>query len=186
MQTVKSGWQLIWVISLLNLLLQWMFTIIIFNPATDKWMDTAPRDFCQGSCDPVDCMPIEKRILSIFLSVSERIGLPWTDKEDTQMLFRLLFFFNGEGKYLFSNLDSSLSIVWINMLFVIKSLVFLFVHTVSQANAADTTTNALNVPQVGEKEDKKKKKLNDACFFSQCQMWDYWTNSHCSKLITGW
>lgn len=45
------------------------------------------------------------------------------------------------------------------MLFVIKSLVFLFVHTVSQANAADTTTNALNVPQVGEKEDKKKKKI---------------------------
>lgn len=73
-------------------------------------MDTAPRDFCQGSCDPVDCMPIEKRILSIFLSVSERIGLRWTDKEDTDVVPFALFFY-GEGKYLFSNLDSSLSIV---------------------------------------------------------------------------
>lgn len=56
MQMVHSGWG----DRSLNLLLQWMLTIIIFNPATDKWMDTAPQDFCQGSCDPVDCMPIRK------------------------------------------------------------------------------------------------------------------------------
>lgn len=111
----------------LNLLLQWMLTIIIFNPATDKWMDTAPQDCCQGSCDPVDCMPIEKRILSIFLSASERVGLPWTQQRRHTDVVPFALFFNGEGKYLFSNLDPSLSIVWINMLFVIKSLlVFLF------------------------------------------------------------
>lgn len=59
------------------------------------------------------------------------------------------FFLNGEEKYLFSNLDSSLSLVCINMLFVIKSLFFffLFVHPVSQANA-NTPNNALNVPHV--------------------------------------
>ena len=74
-------------------------------------MDTAPQDFCQGSCDPVDCMPIEKRILSMFLSASERVGLPWTDKEDTDVVPFALFFLNGEEKYLFSNLESSLSIV---------------------------------------------------------------------------
>lgn len=64
--------------------------------------------------------------------------------------FALFFFFlNGEEKYLFSNLDSSLSLVCINMLFVIKSLFFffLFVHPVSQANA-NTPNNALNVPHV--------------------------------------
>ena len=91
-------------------------------------------------------MPVEKRILSIFLSLSERGGRPWTDKEDTQMLFHLLFFyFNGEGNYLFSNLDPPLSIVWIMMLFVTKSLFGLLVHSISQANA-DTP---LNVPRVG-------------------------------------
>lgn len=44
----------------------------------------------------------------MFLSASERVGLRWTNKEDTQILLRLLFFsffFNGEEKYLFSNLD---------------------------------------------------------------------------------
>lgn len=96
MQMVQSGWG----DRSLNLLLQWTLTIIIFNPATDKWMDTAPQDICQGSCDPVDCMPIEKRILSMFLRASERVGLQWTDKEDTQM-FRLLFFFLMESKNIY-------------------------------------------------------------------------------------
>lgn len=74
-------------------------------------MDTAPQDFCQGSCDPVDCMPIEKRILSIFLSASERVGLTEDRQRRHTDVVPFALFFNGEEKYLFSNLDSSLSIV---------------------------------------------------------------------------
>lgn len=59
-------------------------------------------------------MPIEKRILSVFLSASERVGLPWKDEENTQMLFRLLFFFNGEEK-----------------IFIFKLRLF-FVHSLNQ------------------------------------------------------
>lgn len=128
-------------------------------------MDTAPQDICQGSCDPVDCMPTEKRILSTFLSASERIGLPWTDKEDTQMLFSLLFFsffFKRRGK-----------------IFIFK-LRFFFVHSLNQYALCYRVTffffffflftqypkkmltapnNALNVPH---REDQKK--LNRCSF----------------------
>lgn len=82
--------------------LQWTLTIIIFNPETDKWMDTAPQDFCQGSCDPVDCMPILKRILSTFLSASERAGLPQTE-ERRRRCFSVIPFFKWRRKYLFTN-----------------------------------------------------------------------------------
>jgi len=150
-------------------------------------MDTAPRDFCQGSCDPVDCMPIEKRILSIFLSVSERIGLRWTDKEDTDVVpFALFFFF----------------FLWRGKIFIFK-LRFFFVHSLNQyALCYQVTFFSFLFTQYPkqmlthltmlkcttswrERGSKKKKKLNDACFFSECQMWDYWTNIHCRKLIPG-
>ena len=78
----------------LNLLLQWTLTIIIFNPATDKWMDTAPQDFyVRGLVILWTACSFKKRILSMFLSASERVGRRWTNKEDTQILLRLLFFF---------------------------------------------------------------------------------------------
>lgn len=158
MQMVHSGWG----DRSLNLLLQWTLTIIISNPATDKWMDTAPQVFCQGSCDPVDCMPIKKRILSIFLSASERVGLQWTEKEDTQMLFRFaLALFFMEMKKIF--------IYKLRFLFFVpfESICFFFfvfksrpppppfVHSVSQHENADTFNNALNVSHLGEKKDQK-------------------------------
>lgn len=69
--------------------------------ATDKRMATAPQGFCRGSCDPVDCMPIKKRILSSLLSTSEKAGT-----QKTHSSVYSFFFFNGEEKYLFSNLDA--------------------------------------------------------------------------------
>ena len=126
----------------LNLLLQWTLTIIIFNPATDKWMDTAPQDFyVRGLVILWTACSFKKRILSMFLSASERVGRRWTNKEDTQILLRLLFFFffsfKWRGKIFIFKLRFFFCPVWINMLFVIKWLFFffLFVHSVSQANA---------------------------------------------------
>lgn len=151
----------------LNILLQWMFTIIIFNPATDKWMATAPQDFCQGSCDPVDCMPIEKRKMSIFLSASERVGLLWTDKEDTDVVpFSLSFFFLIERKkYLFSNLDSSLSIVWINMLLLSSHFSF-FLFPQYPKQMLTHLTMLYMYHTLERKRIKTKKKLN-WCLFLQ-------------------
>lgn len=91
-----------------------------------------------------------------------------------------LFFFKWRGKIFIFKLSFFFCPVWINMLFVIKWLFFLFVHSVSQANA--DTLNALNVPHVGKKR-KSKKKLNWCLFFfSQCQMLDYWTCIHGGEL----
>lgn len=158
MQMVHSGWG----DRSLNLLLQWTLTIIISNPATDKWMDTAPQDFCQGSCDPVDCMPIKKRILSIFLSASERVGLQWTEKEDTQMLFLFaLALFLWRWKKIFIYKLRFLFFVPFEPIcfffFFCSQVTFPppFVHSVSQHANADTLNNALNVPHLGEKKDQK-------------------------------
>lgn len=147
-------------------------------------MDTAPQDFyVRGLVILWTACPFKKRILSMFLSASERVGLRWTNKEDTQILLRLLFFsffFKWRGKIFIFKLRFFFCPVWINMLFVIKWLFFLFVHSVSQANA--DTLNALNVPHVGKKR-KSKKKLNWCLFFfSQCQMLDYWTCIHGGEL----
>lgn len=156
MQVVQSGWKPFWVLGLLNRLLQWMLSIIIFNPATDNWMAIAPQGFSSGVLGSCGLHAYWKENI---VHICQCLWESW-DKEDTQILFSLLFFFsflflNGEEKYLFSNLDSSLSLVCINMLFVIKSLFFffLFVHPVSQANA-NTPNNALNVPHVWERKDK--------------------------------
>lgn len=95
-QMVHFGWA-DWSV---DLLLRWTSTIIISNPATDKWMDSAPRGFSVwGSCWSVVCMPIRKRILSISPSVSEGVVLRQTEEEDTQM-FLLLFFMEMKNIYL--------------------------------------------------------------------------------------
>lgn len=65
-------------------------------------------------------------------------------------------FLNGEEKYLFSNLDSSLFIVWFNMLFIIKSLFSVFTQYPKQML---TLNNALNVSRVKEKKRIQKIKL---------------------------
>lgn len=105
MQMVQPGWG----DQSLNLLLQGTLTIFIFNPATDKWMDTAPQGFCQGSCDPVDCMPIEKRYCPYFSVSLRELGCRGQKKKTHRccsVCSFFFFFFNGEEKYLFSNLDS--------------------------------------------------------------------------------
>lgn len=86
-------------------------------------------------------MPIEKRILSIFLSVSERIGLRWTDKEDTDVVpFALFFLWRGKIfifklRFFFVHSLNQYALCYQVTFF------FLFVHSVSQANA-DTPNNA--------------------------------------------
>lgn len=60
-----------------NLSLQWTFTTTS-RLATDMWMESALRDFCLGSRDPVDCMPIKMTILSM----SQCLWESWTLDRD--------------------------------------------------------------------------------------------------------
>lgn len=104
-----------------NLSLQWTFTTIS-RLATDMWMESALRDFCLGSRDPVDCMPIKMTILSM----SQCLWESWTlDRDGRRADVPFAFFFYGEEKYLFTNLDSFCP-VWICLLFLMSHCFFSF------------------------------------------------------------
>lgn len=82
-----------------NLSLQWTFTTIS-RLATDMWMESALRDFCLGSCDPVDCMPIKMTILSM----SQCLWESWTldrDGRRADVPFAFAFFFFMERKNIY-------------------------------------------------------------------------------------
>lgn len=154
MQVVQSGWKPFWVLGLLNRLLQWMLSIIIFNPATDNWMAIAPQGFSSGvlwSCG------LHAYWKENIVHICQCLWESW-DKEDTQILFSLLFFFfKWRGKvfifklrfFFVHGLNQYALCYQVTIFFF-----FLFVHPVSQANA-NTPNNALNVPHVWERKKDK-------------------------------
>ena len=153
MQMVHSGWG----DRSLNLLLQWMLNHYHLQPSDRQVNGYCSTGYVSGvlwSCG------LHAHWKANIVHISQCLWESWAtvDRQrrhtDVVPFALFLFFFNGEEKYLFSNLDSSLSIVWINMLFVIMSL-FLSFCSLSIPSKCWHTYNALNVPHVAEKKDQK-------------------------------
>lgn len=118
-------------------------------------MDTAPQDsFVRVLVILWTACPSKREYCPYFSVPLRELGYRGKTKKTHRCCSVCSFFLMERKKYLFSNLDYSLFIVWINMLFVIKSLfVFLFTQYPKQMQ---TLHNALNVVQIGEEKGKNR------------------------------